>query len=99
MNTSQGEDINQRVFDKLNEIERKKMGIKIERQYPEVIKRAFPNDQILNANQAVKDLMKATNLDESVVRNCLAELIDQKEFVPSWDSKGSLHLAKMKKLY
>ena len=43
MNVNQGQDINEKIFEKLNEIERKKMGIKIERQYPEVIKRAFPN--------------------------------------------------------
>ena len=99
MNVNQGEPVDQRVFDKLNEIELRKKGKQAEKLYPEVIKRAFPNDQILNANQAVKDLIKATNLDESVVRNCLAELIDQKEFIPSWDSKGRLHLAKMKKMY
>ena len=99
MNVNQGENINQRVFDKLNEIELTKKGKQAEKLYPEVIKRAFPNGQILKANHAVKDLMKTTNLDESIVRNCLAELIDQKEVVPSWDSKGSLHLAKMKKIY
>ena len=43
MNVSKGRDINEKIFEKLNEIEHKKMGKRIEQSYPEVIKRAFPN--------------------------------------------------------
>ena len=46
------------------------MGKKIEKSYPEFVRRAFPKDKILNANQAVTHLQKETKLDESIVRNC-----------------------------
>ena len=99
MNTSEGEDINQRVFDRLDQIDLRKKGKQVEKLYPEVVKRAFPNDQILNANQTVKHLQKTTNLDEGVIRGCLADLIEKNELIPSKDSKGNLHLAKMRKMY
>jgi len=60
---------------------------------------AFPKDQILNANQAVTQLGKTTNLDEGVIRNCLGDLIEKKEIIPSRGTQGRLHLSKMKKLY
>ena len=99
MNVSQGEDINQRVFDKLDELEVKRMGNKIEKSYPEFVRRVFPKDKILNAGEAVTHLRKVTLLEEGVIRNCLAELIDKKKIIPSRDSQGRLHLSKMKKMY
>lgn len=99
MNVSEGQDINSKVFEKLEELEVKRMGKRIEKSYPTVIKRAFPNDQILESNQAVKHLKKTTNLDEGVIRGCLADLIGTNDLIPSKDSKGQLHLAKMRKIY
>jgi hypothetical protein len=93
------QDINEKVFERLNEIELKKVGKQIEKSYPNFVLRAFPKDKILNASQAVTYLKKETNLNEGVVRNCLADLIDKKELIPSRDSRGRLHLSKMKKLY
>jgi hypothetical protein len=91
-------EINDKVFSKLNDIELIKMGKKIEEKYPYVVLNAFP-DKILNVDEAISHLMKATNLDESVIRNCLSELIDRKELIPSKDSKGNLFLSKMRKIY
>ena len=99
MNTSQGQDINEKIFDKLSEIELKKKGKQVEKLYPEVIKRAFPNDQIVNEYQAVKHLREATNLEENVIREGLSNLIGSNDLIPSKDSRGRLHLAKFKKLY
>ena len=70
MNTSQGENINQRVFDKLDDIDLRKKTKQVEKLYPEAVKRAFPKDKILNAGEAVTHLQKETKLDESIVRNC-----------------------------
>ena len=75
------------------------MGKKIEKKYPEIVRRAFPKDKILNAGEAVTHLQKETKLDEKIVRNCLADLIDKKEIIPSRDTRGNLFLSKMKKLY
>ena len=91
-------EINDKIFSKLNDIEIGKMANKVEERYPEVVKRAFP-DKIVKVNEAISHLMKTTNLDENVIRNCLTELIDRKELIPSKDSKGNLFLSKMKKLY
>ena len=99
MNVSEGQDINSKVFEKLDELEVKRMGKRIEKSYPTVIKKAFPNDQILESNQAVRHLKKTTNLDEVVIRQCLADLIEKNELIPSKDSRGQLHLAKMRKMY
>ena len=90
--------MNDRVFSALNDIELIKMGKKAEEKYPDVVLAAFP-DKIVNVNEAISHLMKATSLDENIVRNCLSELIDRKELIPSKDSKGNLFLSKMKKLY
>ena len=75
------------------------MGKKVEKSYPEVVRRAFPKDKILNAGEAVTHLRKVTSLEEGVIRNCLADLIDKKEIIPSRDTRGRLYLSKMKKLY
>ena len=99
MNVSQGQDVNEKIFEKLNEIEQKKIGKQIEKSYPEVVRRAFPKDKILNANEAVSYLKKETRLDEGVIRNSLGELLEKKEIIPSRDTRGRLHLSKMKKLY
>lgn len=74
------------------------MGKKIEEKYPDVVLNAFP-DKILNVDEAISHLMKATDLDESVIRNCLSELIDRKKLIPSKDTRGNLFLSKMRKLY
>jgi hypothetical protein len=91
-------DVNEKIFNKLNELELKKVGKQIEKLYPEVVLRAFPQNKILNANQAVTQLQKETNLDENTIRNCLSELIERKELIPSKDSKRNLYLSKMKQL-
>lgn len=74
------------------------MGKKIEEKYPDVVLNAFP-DKILNVDEAISHLMNATDLDESVIRNCLSELIDRKKLIPSKDTRGNLFLSKMRKLY
>lgn len=99
MNIGRGEDINQRVFEKLNEIERKKIGKRIEKCYPQYVLRSFPDNQIMNANQAISYLENKTNLDQVIIRNCLSELISRKELIPAKDTCGRLHLSKMKKIY
>ena len=99
MNVGQGQDINSKVFKKLDDLEIKKMEKRIEKSYPEIVRRAFPKDKILNAGEAVTHLRKVTSLEEGVIRNCLADLIGKKEIISSRDTKGRLHLAKLKKLY
>ena len=47
------QDINEKIFNKLNELELKKLGKPIEKSYPEVVLRAFPQTKILNAKQAI----------------------------------------------
>jgi hypothetical protein len=98
MNVSQGRDVNEAVFEKLDQIDLKKMGKQIQKFYPEVVKRAFPKDKILTASEAVTHLCKVTRLDEGVIRNCLSELIDKKDIIPSRDTRERLHLSLMKKL-
>ena len=64
-----------------------------------MIFQAFPDKKILNENQTVTHLKKATDLDEVTIRQCLADLIGTNELIPTKDSRGNLHLAKMRKMY
>ena len=91
-------EINDKIFSKLNDLEIAKMGEKAEAKYPDVVFNAFP-DKIVNVDEAITHLIKVTGLDESLIRKCLAELVDRKQLIPSKDSKGNLFLSKMRKLY
>ncbi|MGZ5551310.1 MAG: hypothetical protein ACXWE7_11045 [Nitrososphaeraceae archaeon] len=90
-------DINEKVFEKLNELERTKLGKKAEALRPEQIFRIFPNDQILTEDKAVSFLQKETSLDESTIVTSINKLIKDKKIITAFDRKGKLHLRKMKK--
>ena len=91
-------DINEKVFERLNDLERNKLGKKVEALRPEQIFRIFPNDQILSEDKAVSFLQKETSLDESTIVTSINKLIKDKKIITAFDRKGKVHSRTMKKL-
>lgn len=90
-------DINEKVFERLNDLERNKLGKKVEALRPEQIFRIFPNDQVLSEDKAVSFLQE-TSLDESTIVTSINKLIKDKKIITAFDRKGKVHSRKMKKL-
>ena len=91
-------DINEKVFERLNDLERNKLGKKVKALRPEQIFRIFPNDQKLSEDKAVSFLQKETRLDESTIVTSINKLIKDKKIIAAFDRKGKVHSRKMKKL-
>jgi hypothetical protein len=90
-----GRNIHEKVFESLNEIERRKLGKKIDKELiPEIIFTTFPDNDILNEQQAISHLEKKTGLDQNVIAHSINELISQKKLITAFDTKNRLHLRK-----
>jgi hypothetical protein len=89
-------DVNEKVFNKLNELELKKVEKKINQSYPELIFRSFPDSEILREDQAIKHLERTTNLDQNIIVDSLNELIGNKKLIVAKDSKYRTYLRKLK---
>lgn len=92
---SYGQDINDKLFNRFDQLERKKFEKKIDENRPDQIYQAFPSsEKILSEDQAVNLLIKETGLDESTVIRSINQLIKDRKFVTAYDTKNRLHLRK-----
>jgi hypothetical protein len=89
-------DVNEKVFNKLNELELKKVGRKIKDSYPEMIFRSFPDSEILREDKAISHLEKATGLDQNTIVHSVNELVSQNKLIVAKDSKYRTYLSKLK---
>jgi len=96
---SEGQEINEKIFDKLNEIELKKFSKKVDLKRPEQVLNSFPSTEILPEEKAILHLKKETDLDEGTIISSLKILIKDKKIITASDSKGRIYFSKMRKLY
>jgi hypothetical protein len=88
--------VNEKVFNKLNDIELEKVGRKIKDSYPEMIFRSFPDSQILREDKAISHLEKATGLDHNTIIHSVKELVSQNKLIVAKDSKYRTYFSKLK---
>ena len=79
-------DINEKVFESLNEIELQKLGKKAESLRPEQILKVFPNDQIMQEDKAISFLEKETSLDQATIIKSISKLIKDKKLITAYYS-------------
>jgi len=89
-------DVNEKVFNKLNELELKKVEKKINQSYPELIFRSFPDSDILREDKAITHLEKTTGLDQKTIIDSVQELKESKRLIVAKDSKYRTYLSKLK---
>ena len=75
------EDVNSKVFERLDLIEEKKIEKKIDSNLPAQIFNAFPNDSILPEEKAINHFQRVTNLDEGTIINSVNQLIKNKKMI------------------
>ena len=88
------EDVNRKVFYRLDQIEEKKIEKKIDSNRPTQIFNAFPSDLIMPKEKAINHLQRVTNLDEGTIINSVNQLIKDKKLITAYDRKNRLHLRK-----
>lgn len=91
---SYGQDINDKLFNRFDQIERKKFEKKIDENIPNQIFSSFPDDKILEENTAISFLTKSTGLDEDTIIRSVNELIKSKKLITAQDRQNRLHLRK-----
>lgn len=91
-----GQGVNEKAFERLDEIERKKIEKSIDENRPNQVMKEFPDDKILSEDQAGNLLVKETGLDEATVISSIIKLIKEHKLITSYDTKNRLHIQKMK---
>jgi hypothetical protein len=89
-----GQKVKDKVFDKLDELHRKKIEKHIDQNRPNQIYKTFPDDKILSEDSAITYLTKSTGLDEDTVIKSINTLIKDRKLITAHDHHKKLHLRK-----
>ena len=82
MSTSEGQNIDQKVFDKLDQIDRKKMEKKIPALRDKQIYSHLPND-VIESDHAFNLLREKTGVNDSEIADSLGRLVQNENVVKS----------------
>jgi len=81
MSTSEGQSIDEKVFDKLDQIDKKKIEKQIPHYHDKMVYNELPNDDIIDSGSAIERIKKRTNLNDDQITKSLNRLVDNQSVV------------------
>lgn len=83
MSSSEGQPIDDFVFNRLDQIDKKKIEKNIPHYHSKMIYNELPDDDIIDSGSAIERIKKHTGLNDDQINSGLTNLVDNKNVVKS----------------